>query len=177
MYKIILAGFGGQGVLSMGQLMAYSAMKADKEVSWMPAYGPEMRGGTANCSVIISDEAVAAPIISHPNILTAFNKPSLVKFSEKVEKDGFIFVNSSLIDIKVERKDVKTYYIPANELAIKCGTIKAANVIMLGVINKVCNILTHELVYEGLKYSFKAKPHLVDVNIKTYHFGYDFLKA
>jgi len=176
MYKIIAAGFGGQGVMSLGQLMAYSAMLAGKQVSWMPAYGPEMRGGTANCSVIISDEAVAAPIISRPNILVAFNKPSLSKFVDRVEKDGFIFVNSSLIDIKVERLDVKTYYVPANELAIQCGTIKAANVIMLGAVNKACNILTHELIYEGLKYSFKAKPHLVDANIKTYHFGYDYIK-
>lgn len=176
MFKIIIAGFGGQGVLSLGQFLAYSAMTAGKEVSWLPSYGPEMRGGTANCSVIVSDSPVAAPVISRPNILVAMNKPSLIKFMDKVEKDGVIFINSSLIDIKVERTDVKIYYIPANELAIQCGTIKAVNIIMLGAINKICNILPHDQMYEGIKYGFKSKPQLIDSNIKTYHFGYDYVK-
>ena len=175
MFKIIIAGFGGQGVLSLGQFLAYSAMQAKKEVSWLPSYGPEMRGGTANCSVIISDSQIAAPVIAQPNLLVAMNKPSLVKFMDKVQSGGVILINSSLIDIKVERKDVKVYYVPANELAIQCGTIKAVNIIMLGAINKICNILPHDKIYEGIKYGFIKKPQLVDSNIKTYHFGYDYV--
>lgn len=176
MFKIIIAGFGGQGVLSLGQFLAYSAMTGGKEVSWLPSYGPEMRGGTANCSVIISDAPVAAPVISKPNLLVAMNKPSLIKFMDKVESEGTILINSSLIDTKIERKDVKVYYIPANELAIQCGTIKAANIIMLGAINKICNILPDDKIYEGIKYGFSKKPQLIDSNIKTYHFGYDYIK-
>ena len=177
MYKIILAGFGGQGVLSLGQFLAYSAMMGGKEVSWLPSYGPEMRGGTANCSVIISDTPVAAPVISRPNLLVAMNKPSLIKFIDKVEEGGVILVNSSLIDIRVDREDVKVYYIPANELAIECGTVKAVNIIMLGAINKICEVLPHDKIYEGIKYGFKAKPQLIEPNIKTYHYGYDHIKT
>jgi len=185
MIKIIIAGFGGQGVLSLGQFLAYSAMTAKKEVSWLPSYGPEMRGGTANCSVIISDSEIAAPVIAKPDLLVAMNKPSLIKFMDKVENNGVILVNSSLIDIKVERTDIKVYYIPANELAINCAAIcdtshsaalKAVNIIMLGVINKVFNILPHDKIYEGMKYGFSKKPQLIDPNIKMYHFGYDYIK-
>lgn len=169
MYKIIIAGFGGQGVLSLGQIMAYSAMTEDKEVTWLPSYGPEMRGGTANCSVIISEQEVAAPVIASPDILVVMNKPSLAKFIDKVEKGGTVFINSSLVDSKVERQDVKTVYVPANEYAHELGTEKAANIYMLGVINKVCNILKKESIYNGIEYGFKVKPKLIDLNKNIYN--------
>ena len=122
MHKIIIAGFGGQGILLMGQILAYSAMTEGKEVSWMPSYGPEMRGGTANCAVIISEGMVASPVISRPNVLVIMNKPSLYKFIDRVEEGGTVFVNSSLVDVKVERQDVKVVYVPANEAAHELGT-------------------------------------------------------
>ncbi|MDD4316383.1 MAG: 2-oxoacid:acceptor oxidoreductase family protein, partial [Clostridia bacterium] len=109
--KIIIAGFGGQGVLSLGQFIAYSAIHDNKEVTWLPSYGPEMRGGTSNCSVVVSDKPVASPIIAAPDCLIAMNKPSLNKFEGKVRKGGIIIVQNRLIDTKVERDDVKAYYI------------------------------------------------------------------
>lgn len=168
MNKIIIAGFGGQGVLSLGQIIAYSAMQDNKEVSWLPAYGPEMRGGTANCSVIISDKTVASPVIAQPNILVIMNKPSLYKFIDKVEPNGTVFINSSLVDAVVERKDVKVYYIKANERAHELGTEKAANIYMMGAINKVCNIVSGESMLRGIEYGFSAKPKLIDLNKNIY---------
>lgn len=172
MYKMIIAGFGGQGVLSLGQILAYSAMTEGKEVSWLPSYGPEMRGGTANCSVIISDTTVASPVIAAPNILVIMNKPSLYKFIDKVEKGGTVFINSSLVDVKVERTDVKVIYVPANELSHELGTEKAANIYLMGVINKVCNILKTENIYKGIEYGFHVKPKLIDLNKKIYDAAY-----
>lgn len=173
MEKILLAGFGGQGVLSLGQILAYAAMTEGKEVSWLPSYGPEMRGGTANCSVIISEKPIASPIVARPTLLVAMNGPSLVKFEDKVAPGGVIMVNSSLIERKVQRTDVKAYYIPANDLAIKCGTARAANIIMYGAINSHCKILLPESVQKGLEYAFKKKPHLIPMNEVAYRTGFE----
>lgn len=173
MRKLIIAGFGGQGILSLGQIMAYSAMNDNKEVSWLPSYGPEMRGGTANCSVVISDEKIASPIVPTPDIIVIMNKPSLFKFESKVQKDGYIFVNSSLVDVPVERQDVKTILVPANEDAHELGTEKAANIYMLGVINKICNIISKESIYKGIEYGFSAKPKLIDFNKRVYESAYN----
>jgi 2-oxoglutarate ferredoxin oxidoreductase subunit gamma len=168
MFKIIIAGFGGQGVLSLGQILAYSAMTENKEVSWLPSYGPEMRGGTANCSVIISDTAVASPVIATPSVLVIMNKPSLYKFIDKVEKGGTVIINSSLVDVKPERTDINVIYVPANEAAHELGTEKAANIYIMGVINKVCKMLKNESIYKGIEYGFHTKPKLVDLNKKIY---------
>ncbi|MEG1924014.1 MAG: 2-oxoacid:acceptor oxidoreductase family protein, partial [Clostridia bacterium] len=123
-FELIAAGFGGQGVLSLGQIVAYSAMFEGKNTTWLPSYGPEMRGGTANCSVVVSDEEVANPMISKPNILVAMNRPSVDKFIDSVAVGGYVFINSSLIDTKIERTDVKVYYIPTMELAAEGGNTK-----------------------------------------------------
>ncbi len=130
--KNIFAGFGGQGVLLMGQLLAAAAMMEGKHTTWVPSYGPEMRGGTANCSVMLSDEEIDSPIITHPTSLIVMNRPSLEKFEDKVVPGGSIFVNSSMIDVKVSRTDVNAYYVPCNELAAELGNNKVANMIMLG---------------------------------------------
>jgi 2-oxoglutarate ferredoxin oxidoreductase subunit gamma len=172
MYKIIIAGFGGQGVLSLGQILAYSAMTEGKEVSWMPSYGPEMRGGTANCAVIISDDMVASPVISSPNILVIMNKPSLYKFIDRVEKGGTVFVNSSLVDVKVEREDVKVVYVRANEDAHELGTEKAANIYMMGAIAKVCGVISRENANKGIEYGFSVKPKLIDLNKRIFDAAY-----
>ena len=128
----IFAGFGGQGVLLMGQLLAAAGMKEGKNTSWIPSYGPEMRGGTANCSVMLSEQEIDSPLVTRPTSLIVMNRPSLEKFEDSVVPGGSIFVNSSMIDIKVKRTDVNAYYVPCTEIATELGNPKVSNMIMLG---------------------------------------------
>ena len=130
--EIVLAGFGGQGVLLIGKLLAYAAMKAGREVTWMPAYGPEMRGGTCNCTVVLSDRPIGSPISKSPHGLIVLNLPSLDKFEDTVRPGGIIVVNTSLINRLPRRTDVIVVAVPANELALECGNAKAANMVTLG---------------------------------------------
>ena len=130
--KNIFAGFGGQGVLLMGQLLAAAAMKEGKHTTWVPSYGPEMRGGTANCSVILSDKEIDSPMVTQATGLIVMNQPSLEKFESIVVPGGTIFVNSSLISLKVKRTDVTAHYVPCNDIAAEMGNNKVANMIMLG---------------------------------------------
>ena len=123
----IFAGFGGQGVLLIGQLLAYAGMYEGKNVSWLPSYGPEMRGGTANCSVVVSDEPVASPVINKCDCVIAMNRPSLDKFEQNVLPGGKLFINSSIIDKKATRTDIDVYYVPCNEIADKLNNPKVAN--------------------------------------------------
>ncbi len=163
--KIICAGFGGQGVMLMGQLLTYAGMLEDKEVSWLPSYGPEMRGGTANCNVVISDNPVASPVITDDaTCAIIMNGPSLEKFEGCVVENGLILVNSSLIERKVERKGVKVHYIPANDIAIEIGNDRVANVVMVGAYIKISGILQHETIIAGLKKAFSKKPEVISVN-------------
>lgn len=153
--KIICAGFGGQGVMSMGQLLAYAGMIEGKNVSWLPSYGPEMRGGTANCAVTVSDEEIGSPIITNDaDVAMIMNLPSLIKFENDVKPGGKIFINSSLITKKVERTDVDVYYIDANELAKEIGNPKAANLVMLGALLKSMSIVDIESILEAFKKVF-----------------------
>ena len=153
--KVICAGFGGQGVMSMGQLLAYAGMIEDKHVSWLPSYGPEMRGGTANCGVTVSDEEIGSPIITNDaDIAIVMNLPSLIKFEKDVKPGGKIFVNSSLIEKKVERTDIEVYYIDANKVAADIGNIKAANLVMLGAVLKSTPIVDIESILEAFKKVF-----------------------
>ena len=153
--KFICAGFGGQGVMSMGQLLAYAGMIEDKYVSWLPSYGPEMRGGTANCGVTVSDEEIGSPIITNDaDIAIVMNLPSLIKFEKDVKPGGKIFINSSLIEKKVERTDIEVYYIDANKLAADIGNIKAANLVMLGAVLKSTPIVDIESILEAFKKVF-----------------------
>ena len=153
--KVICAGFGGQGVMTMGQLLAYAGMIEDKHVSWLPSYGPEMRGGTANCGVTVSDEEIGSPIITNDaDIAIVMNLPSLIKFEKDVKPGGKIFVNSSLIEKKVERTDIEVYYIDANKIAADIGNIKAANLVMLGAVLKSTPIVDIESILEAFKKVF-----------------------
>lgn len=153
--KVICAGFGGQGVMSMGQLLAYAGMIEDKHVSWLPSYGPEMRGGTANCGVTVSDEEIGSPIITNDaDIAIVMNLPSLIKFEKDVKPGGKIFINSSLIEKKVERTDIEVYYIDANKIAADIGNIKAANLVMLGAVLKSTPIVDIESILEAFKKVF-----------------------
>ena len=130
--QILLSGFGGQGILFTGKFLAYKGLLADKNVSWLPSYGPEMRGGTASCSVILSDEPVGSPIVSNPDVLIAMNLPSLDRYENDTVKGGMILVDSTLIARKVNRDDVKAFYIPATQMAIDAGVPTLANMILIG---------------------------------------------
>lgn len=164
--KIICAGFGGQGVMSMGQLLTYAGMIEGKEVSWLPSYGPEMRGGTANCNVIISDTLIGSPIITFDaTTAIVMNLPSLDKFEQELVAGGNLLINSSLISKKATRDDVNAYYIPANEIAVEIGNARAANMVMLGAYLKLVNPVSVESILEAFKKVFgERKAHLIPLN-------------
>lgn len=173
--QILIAGFGGQGVLFAGKLLAYKGLLADKQVSWLPSYGPEMRGGTANCSVIISDEPVGSPIVSKPDCLVAMNLPSLRKYEHDVVPGGIILVDSTLIDEKVDRDDVTTYYVPATSLANEAGFSTLANMILMGKLMQVSDCVNYDGIEDAVKKVVPAKKaNLIDINIQAIKTGYDF---
>ena len=173
--QILIAGFGGQGVLFAGKFLAYKGLLEDLQVSWLPSYGPEMRGGTANCSVVLSDSPVGSPIITNPDVLIAMNLPSLQKFVNDVVPGGQIYVDSTLIDEKVERTDVEVFYIPATQMAKEAGVSTLANMIIMGHVlqnNK-------ELSFEGTETTVQKlvpakKQELVGLNMKALEMGRDY---
>ncbi len=173
--EIILAGFGGQGVLFAGKLLSYAGLMDDKEVSWLPSYGPEMRGGTANCSVVISDKEISCPLILEPNTLIAMNLPSYTKFIDKVRAGGKVFVDSTLVDEKSTRTDIDVYYIPATELAQKNNLKGGANIILIGKLLKETGITSVEIVKKALEKIVPAKKaFLIDNNLKAIQIGMDY---
>ncbi len=173
--NMLIAGFGGQGILFCGKFLAYEGLLEDKCVSWLPSYGPEMRGGTANCSVIISDIPVGSPIVSNPDILMVMNMPSLDKYEDATVAGGQIFVDSALIDRKVNRTDVEAYYIPATKLANDEGLTGLANMIMIGYVIKKSGIIPFENIDRALQKVVPAsKQHLLDSNRKALELGYNF---
>ena len=173
--QIMIAGFGGQGVLFAGKFLAYKGMVQDKQISWLPSYGPEMRGGTANCSVVISDTPVGSPIITNPDMLIAMNLPSLQKFVDAVVPGGVIILDSTLIDAKVERDDVKVFYIPATQMAKDAGFSTLANMILTGKALKEMDIVAWEGNKETLESFIPAKKaNLIDINLKALQTGYDY---
>lgn len=177
MKQLLIAGFGGQGVLSMGQLLAYGGMLEDKEVAWIPSYGPEMRGGTANCSVSISDQVISSPVVTEPDILIAMNRPSLEKFEAMVKPGGIILVNSSLIDVPVKRQDVQVYYIPVVEKANDLGDTRVANMVMLGALMQIDPLVSGESIMESLKKILpESKHHLLSLNEKALNTGSGIVK-
>lgn len=175
MAAILLAGFGGQGILFAGKQLVSAGMKVGKEVSWLPSYGPEMRGGTCNCSVNIEDEPIGSPLVTTPDILIAMNKPSLTKFMNKVKKGGIIIQDSSLIDMVSDRTDIKTIQIPATDIADKNGLGGLANVIMLGALIKETGMYDPEFFRESIRAaSPKSKPQLGELNAKAFDIGYNY---
>lgn len=175
--RIIIAGFGGQGVILAGKLLAYTGMIEGKHVSHIPSYGVEMRGGTANCAVIISDREVASPLVPHPTSLIVMNKPSLDKFEGLVIQGGGIIVNESLIDRKVERKDVTVYYVPANSIAEEAGSGRASNMVMLGAWIAVTEALNPGNVKASLdEVVSKRNIKYNDINRKAIDTGYEYIK-
>lgn len=173
--QILLSGFGGQGILFAGKFLAYDGLIEEREVSWLPSYGPEMRGGTCNCSVIFSDKKIGSPIVSNPDILIAMNLPSLDKFESAAVSGAKIFVDSSLIDRKVGRDDVEAYYIPATRIASDENLSGLANMIMIGHMIKKTGIMTFENVERAMKKLVPAKKqNLIELNIKAVELGYNY---
>ena len=172
--NIIITGFGGQGILFAGKILAYTALITGKQLSWLPSYGPEMRGGTANCHVIVSDEPVGSPIIITPDVLISMNKPSLDKFEGAVKEGGTILYDKSLIDREVTREDVKVSAVPATEIATSDGKAGMANMIMLGALLKATGIFTLDEIRMGVEKTVPpTKQHLVDVNMAMIEKGYN----
>jgi len=173
--SVIIAGFGGQGVILAGKILAQAGMNHGLEVTWLPSYGPEMRGGTANCTVVLSDEPVGSPIIDEPTGLIALNRPSLDKFEAIVADAGAVIINSSLIDRKIKRDNLRACYVPVNEIAIKIGNPKTINMVALGAyvaateavpLNAVKDTMTHMMEQGG-------KARFVDANIAALEEGYN----
>lgn len=173
--EIIIAGFGGQGILFAGKVLAYTGMIAGKEVSWLPSYGPEMRGGTANCHVIVSETPVASPLIVRPTVLLCMNLPSLKKFEKSVLSGGYIAIDSTLIPEKeVERDDVRVLAVPATRLADEMGAVKLANMVLLGAYIKASGFADLDVFFEGLQKSVpKSKAELFELNKKAVLKGYE----
>ncbi|MBM3323614.1 2-oxoacid:ferredoxin oxidoreductase subunit gamma [candidate division WOR-3 bacterium] len=170
--EAVFAGFGGQGVLLAGKILAETGMGLGREVVWLPSYGPEMRGGTANCTVIIADEPIASPIVLHPRDAVVMNRPSLEKFCSMQKAHGFAVVNSSLISVRPDRTDLTVVEIPANQIAIEAGSAKAANMAMLGAYVGVTEVVPFEALFEQAKHEFARKPKFVPVNMKCVEQGF-----
>ena len=173
--KILIAGFGGQGILFTGKALAYTGLKAGMEVSWLPSYGPEMRGGTANCSITLSDTPIGSPIVDKPDVLIAMNLPSLEKYLNETENGGYIVYDSSLIAKEVLRDGVSIYGIPATKMASENALEGLANMIILGKLLKETGLFTLEQVSTSLKEMIPAKKaHLLDKNVSAIELGYNF---
>jgi 2-oxoglutarate ferredoxin oxidoreductase subunit gamma len=163
--EVMFAGFGGQGILLSAKILAHAAMEEGREVAWVPSYGPEMRGGTAYCTVVISDRLIGSPIIRNPLHLVAMNRPSLEKFAPQVKKDGVILINSSLISIGSGRTDVDEIKIPVNDLAIKVGSVRSANIVALAAFVARSRIVDLDTLRACVKEEFEKKPDLVPLNM------------
>lgn len=170
--QIILAGFGGQGILFAGKVLAYSGLLENKEISWLPSYGPEMRGGTANCSVCISDQPIGSPVVVEPDILLAMNTPSFDKFIGSVKSGGKVFVDSSMVDSKTDRSDIDVFYVGATQLAGENGLDGGANIILLGKLIKETGIFSFEQLSAGLEKAVPpSKTRLIKYNLQAIKLG------
>jgi len=163
--EIIIAGFGGQGVMSMGQLIAYAGLHEGKHVSWLPSYGPEQRGGTANCAVVVSDEPIGSPLVSAPSAAIVLNIPSFEKFEPKIRADGILLTNSSLVGKKSARTDIVAIEVDATAMANELGNGKVANMILLGAFIEATGILSSESVLSSLQHVLSRDKHyLLEIN-------------
>jgi 2-oxoglutarate ferredoxin oxidoreductase subunit gamma len=169
--EVQFAGFGGQGIMLMGQIMAEAAMRQGYEVVWIPSYGPEMRGGTAYCTVVISDRPIGSPIIRNPKHLVAMNRPSLEKFASAVKPGGTIFINSSIIAIDAGRDDVDVIRVPIIEIAKELGNVKAANIVALAAFVTRSQVVDFETLRESVKTKFARKEKLIPLNMKALEEG------
>jgi 2-oxoglutarate ferredoxin oxidoreductase subunit gamma len=176
--EIIIAGFGGQGVLFSGQVLAYAAMDAGKEVTWIPSYGPEMRGGTANCTVVIADEEIGSPLVEHPPLAIALNLPSFDKCEESLQKGGTLVVNQSMVDRGAKRKDIHVILVPCNQIAEEIGDKKLINMVAVGALLSALPEITLKDVEKALENHLPARhKHLLPKNYEALKRGYESAKA
>ena len=169
-HKLFFAGSGGQGVLLMGQMIAYAAIKEDKSTTFFPSYGPEMRGGTANCTVVVSDKPVSCPLIFESDAVVAMNLPSLLKFEPTLKPGGILFTNKSIINQAPKRSDITVYEVPANDLAQELGNARTANMVMLGAFIRATNVVLAETIEDMIRETFgKKKVDLLDINLKAFN--------
>lgn len=168
---LIIAGFGGQGVMSMGQMLAYAGLEDGKNVLWMPAYGPETRGGFANCTVIVSDQEIGSPVVSHPRCIIVLNLPSLDKFEDAVRPGGTLIVNTSMINREVKRTDIDVILVPATDIASELGNAMAANMVALGTYLEKIPVISIDGVKKTLAKVFANKKHVIPLNEKALEMG------
>lgn len=169
--EVQFAGFGGQGIMVMGKILALAAMEEGFEVSWVPSYGPEMRGGTAYCTVVVSDKPIGSPVIKNPTHLVAMNRPSLEKFADTVKPGGVIFINGSLISVRSGRDDVRELIVPVIEIARDLGTVKAANVVALAAFVKKSDIVSISSLKASIEEEFASRKKLIPLNMKAVEEG------
>jgi 2-oxoglutarate ferredoxin oxidoreductase subunit gamma len=174
---VIMAGFGGQGLMVIGKLLALAGLDEEKEVTWLPSYGPEMRGGTANCTVVVGDEPIGSPLSSSPKAAIVMNRPSLDKFGPMIRPGGTLVVNSSLIPLSAERDDITEFRIRADDIATEMGSRRAANLVVLGALNGLLDIVKTEGLEAAIRQAFERKPEFVEINLKSYRKGYELAKA
>jgi 2-oxoglutarate ferredoxin oxidoreductase subunit gamma len=173
--KTVFSGFGGQGVLSMGLNLTQAAMLEGKYVTYLPAYGAEVRGGTANCTVSISDEEIASPVAYAPAFVVALNQPSMVRFQNKIQSGGVMFLNSSLIEGAPDRGDIEVVNIPANTIAEEIGNIRSANMVILGAFVKKSNLVSLNSLIDGLTVALKGNQKLIGINKNALTVGYELI--
>ena len=173
--RTIFAGFGGQGVLLMGYVLSHGAMHKGLNVTYFPAYGAEMRGGTANCTITLSDKKIASPVASNPDILVAMNFPSLEKFEPTVAKQGLVFLNASLISENLSRGDLEVLRVPTAELAREVGSDRVINMVMIGAFCAKTGLLTMEETFKGMEAALKGKERFFDLNRKGIERGFSFI--
>ncbi len=169
--EVKFAGFGGQGIMTVGKLLALAGMAEGKHVCWIPSYGPEMRGGTAYCTVVISDRDIGSPVINNPQNLVVFNRPSLEKFSSMVKPDGLLVINSSLIDITSEREDIDEILVPFNDIANSLENGRSINIVALGAFVARSGIVGVDTQEQVLREKFARKPKICELNVKTFRAG------
>ncbi len=170
--ETLIAGFGGQGILLIGQLLAEAAMRQGLHATWFPSYGPEMRGGTANCTTIYADDEIGSPIASHYDNVIVMNQPSLERFGPRVRPGGTLLVNATMVPIRAERDDIVVSYVPTGELATESGGEKFSNVVMLGVFLALRPELRHECVADAIRGLIgKKRPELIDPNLRALALG------
>ncbi len=176
--EIIIAGFGGQGVLFGGQVLAYAAMDAGKEVTWIPSYGPEMRGGTANCTVVIADEEIGSPMVEHPPLAVALNLPSFDKYEEELQSGGTLIVNKSMVDRPQKRKDIKVVFVPCNEISEELGDKRLLNMTAIGALLTALTDITMDDVKKALQAHMPSRHQdLLAKNLEALRRGYEAAKS
>lgn len=171
--KTVFSGFGGQGVLMMGYAFAVAAMREDREVTYLPSYGAEVRGGTANCTVAISDEEIASPIASSPDYVVVMNKPSLQTFQNKLQSGGILFVNTTMIDQSPNRRDIQVVNVDAGRIAEEMGDMRTANMVMLGAFVRTTALVSLDNLVAGLGEIFEGKKKVIDMNADALKKGYE----